>query len=48
MHYDVTYKRMGAESPLHILQFCPDIESAIELTRQQFPGCLIIEVVRTE
>jgi hypothetical protein len=48
MRYDVTYKRMGAESPSHLLHLCSDIEAAIRLTRDQYPGCLIIKVIATE
>jgi len=48
MRYDVTYRRMSAETASHLLHFCPDIETAIKLTREQYPGCLIINVVATE
>ena len=48
MRYDVTYRRMGAESPSHLLHFCSDIETAIDMTRKQYPGCLIIKVIATE
>ena len=48
MRYDVTYKRMGQDTPSHLLHFCSDIEAAVRLTREQYPGCLIIQVVGTE
>lgn len=48
MRYDVTYRRMSAETASHLLHFCQDIETAIKLTREQYPGCLIINVVVTE
>jgi hypothetical protein len=48
MRYDVTYRRMSEDTASHLLHFCPDIETAIELTRRQYPGCLIIKVVATE
>jgi hypothetical protein len=48
MRYDVTYKRMGADFSSHLLHFCADIETAVKLTREQYPGCLIIEVICTE
>ena len=48
MRYDVTYKRMGGESPSHLLHFCANIETAVALTREQYPGCLIIEITALE
>ena len=46
MHtYDVTFKRMSETTPRHLLHFCNDVEKAIELTREQYPGCLIINVL---
>lgn len=44
MCYDVTYRRMSESTSSHLLHCCADIEQAIELTREQYPGCLIIEV----
>ena len=48
MRYEVTYKRMSETVPSYLLHFCPDIEAAIRLTRDQYPGCLIIKVIATE
>ena len=48
MRYDVTFKRMSADSSSHLLHFCSDIETAIDMTRKQYPGCLIIKVICTE
>jgi hypothetical protein len=48
MRYDVTFRRMSAEASSHLLHYCVDIETAIRLTREQYPGCLIINVVATE
>lgn len=46
MHaYDVTFKRMSETAPSHLLHFCNDVETAIQLTREQYPGCLIISVL---
>lgn len=46
--YDVTFKRMSETLPQHLLHLCPNIERAIELTREQYPGCLIINVLKVE
>jgi len=43
--FDVTFKRMSGSTPQHLLHLCSDIERAIELTREQYPGCLIINVI---
>lgn len=43
--YDVTFKRMSESVPQHLLHFCENIERAVELTREQYPGCLIINVI---
>ena len=43
--YDVTFKRMSETTPMHLLHLC-NIEKAIELTREQYPGCLIINVLK--
>ena len=48
MRFDVTYRRMSEDTASHLLHFCADIETAIRLTRDQYPGCLIINVVATE
>ena len=45
MSFDVTFKRMSESAPQHLLHFCDSIERAIELTREQYPGCLIINVI---
>ena len=46
MHaYDVTFKRMSGGAPQHLLHLCKNVELAIELTREQYPGCLIINVL---
>ena len=44
--YDITFKRMSGTAPMHLLHFCANIERAIELTREQYPGCLIINVLK--
>jgi len=44
MSYDVTFKRMGSKLPQHLLHICADIETAVRLTREQYPGCLIVGV----
>ena len=44
--YDVTFKRMSETIPQHLLHLCENIERAIELTREQYPGCLIINVLK--
>lgn len=44
MCYDVTYRRMSESTASHLLHCCENIEQAVALTRQQYPGCLIIEV----
>ena len=46
--YDVTFKRMSETIPQHLLHLCKNIEKAIELTREQYPGCLIINVLKVE
>ena len=46
--YDVTFKRMSETLPQHLLHLCSNIERAIELTREQYPGCLIINVLKVE
>ena len=43
--FDVTFKRMSETTPRHLLHLCADVEKAIELTREQYPGCLIINVL---
>ena len=48
MVFDVTFKRMSETVPQHLLHICPNIERAIELTREQYPGCLIINVLKVE
>ena len=48
MAFDVTFQRMSSSIPQHLLHLCHDIEKAIELTREQYPGCLIISVLRIE
>ena len=44
--YDVTFKRMSETAPRHLLHFCANIEKAVELTREQYPGCLIINILK--
>ena len=46
--YDVTFKRMSETIPQHLLHLCKDIETAIRLTREQYPGSLIINVLKVE
>lgn len=43
--FNVTFKRMSESTPQHLLHLCNSIERAIELTRYQYPGCLIINVI---
>lgn len=46
MAFDVTFRRMSSSTPQHLLHLCQDIETAIRLTRDQYPGCLIINVFK--
>lgn len=48
MTFDVTFKRMSETLPQHLLHICKDIETAIRLTREQYPGCLIINVIKVD
>ena len=48
MTFDVTFKRMSGGAPQHLLHLCSSIERAIELTREQYPGCLIINVLKVD
>ena len=48
MVFDVTFKRMSERVPQHLLIPCVNIEKAIELTRERYPGCLIINVLKVE
>lgn len=49
MHaYDVTFKRMSETLPQHLFHLCENIERAIALTREQYPGCLIINILKVE
>ena len=43
MRYQVKLRRLSGDIH-HLLHFCKDIEKAIALTREQYPGCLIISV----
>lgn len=45
MVFDVTFKRMSERTPQHVLHVCQTVEQAIELTREQYPGSLIISVL---
>ena len=45
MTFDVTFKRMSESTPRHLLHVCSNVEAAIQLTREQYPGCLIINVL---
>lgn len=44
MAFDVTFKRMGGELQ-HILQIADTMEQAIEFTKDQYPGCLVINAL---
>lgn len=44
MRYEVKLRRMSGGDPIHLLHFCEDMEQAVLLTRQQYPGCLILNV----
>lgn len=44
MRYEVKFRRMSGGKPIFLLHFCHNIEKAIALTREQYPGCLIINV----
>lgn len=48
MIYDVTFKRMSETLPTHLVHVCKDIETAVRLTREQYPGCLIFNVTKIE
>jgi len=43
--FDVTFKRMSESTPRHVLQLCKTMERAIELTKEQYPGCLVINAI---
>ena len=43
--FDVTFKRMSESTPRHVLQLCTSMERAIELTKEQYPGCLVINAL---
>ena len=43
--YDVTFKRMSETTPQHVLHLCSDMARAIELTKEQYPGCLVINAL---
>ena len=43
--FDVTFKRMSETTPQHVLQLCETMERAIELTKEQYPGCLVINAI---
>ena len=43
MRYQVKFRRLSGQLH-HLLHFCHNIEAAIALTREQYPGCLIISV----
>jgi len=45
MTFDVTFKRMGNDSPQHVLQVCGTMEQAIKETKLQYPGCLVINAI---
>lgn len=45
MAFDVTFKRMSEPAPRHVLQICDTMERAIELTKEQYPGCLVINAI---
>ena len=48
MVFDVTFKRMSETVPQHALITCANIERAIEFTREEYPGCLIINELKVE
>lgn len=43
--FDVTFKRMSETMPRHVLQLCDSMERAVELTKEQYPGCLVINAL---
>ena len=43
--FDVTFKRMSETTPQHVLQLTATMERAIELTKEQYPGCLVINAI---
>ena len=43
--FDVTFKRMSETVPQHVLHLCDSMEQAILLTKDQYPGCLVISVI---
>ena len=45
MAFDVTFRRMSGTTPQHVLQLCESMERAIELTKEQYPGCLVINAL---
>jgi hypothetical protein len=42
MAFDVTFKGMGETAPRHLLHFCSSMERAVQLTKEQYPGCLVV------
>ena len=45
MAFDVTFRRMSESAPRHVLHYCNCMERAIELTKEQYPGCLVISTI---
>lgn len=43
--FDVTFKRMSETTPRHVLQLCGTMEEAISLTKDQYPGCLVVNAI---
>lgn len=45
MDFDITFRRMGDRRHRHIVQTCESMEKAIQLTKDQYPGCLVINAI---
>jgi len=44
--FEVSFKRTAESETLLVLQPCETEERAIELTRRQYPDCVIVQVVQ--
>ena len=42
MAFDVAFKEEGETAPRHLLHLCDSMERAVQLTKEQYPGCLVI------
>ena len=45
MTFDITLRRMSSPVPQHYMCQAENIEEAVALAREQYPGCLVIHVL---